>query len=174
MQRTARENRRRTNQGDCRESGTVPAVLIACWITILFPPASYLSVVFLILGAFALSQTGKYAWIALIVLLHPAPVFFATGLAAHASGAPYVLVDRSADSLYPRLDYATRGELLSVESRFPWGGWIRLYPHKIAMRLSTRVCGLPEGAYEGPCPGRRKHLRSVTYENFLRSFSRTR
>ncbi|MBX3179150.1 MAG: hypothetical protein KF886_17480 [Candidatus Hydrogenedentes bacterium] len=135
---------------------TVPAVLIACWITILFPPASYLSIVFLMLGAVALSQTGKYGWIVLIVLLHPVPVFFATGLAAHASGAPYILVKRSADSRLPRLDYTTRGEVLSVKSRFPWGGWIRLYPHNIAMQLSTRVFGLPEGAYDGPCPGRRQ------------------
>lgn len=146
---------------------TVPAVLIACWITILFPPASYLSIVILILGAFALSQTGKYAWIALIVLLHPVPVFFGTGVAAHASGKPYLLVDRPGVRMLPRLDYTTRGEVLSVESRFPWAGWIRLYPHNIAMQLSTRVFGLAEGAYDGPCPGRREASpHAVSYEEF--------
>lgn len=135
---------------------TVPAVLVACWLSILFPPASYLTIVFPILGAFALFQTGKYAWITLIVLLHPASLFFAAGVAAHGSGAPYILTDRPADTLNPRLEYTTRGEIVSVESRFPWGGWIRRYPHNIAMRLSTRAFGLAKGAYDGPCPGRRE------------------
>lgn len=141
---------------------TVPVVVLVSWLSIVYPPASYLSIVVVILGAFALAQTRRYAWIALLVLLHPASVFFATGVAAHASGKPYLLVDRPGDRLLPRLDFTTRAELLTVDSRFPWGGWIRLYPHNIAMQLSTRLFGLAEGAYDGPCPGRRETASEIT------------
>lgn len=134
----------------------LPVVAAVCWISILFPPVSYLALVVPLLGAYALANNRKWAWIPVLVLLHPMPAFFLAGLLAYAGGTPHLLVNRPLERLLPRLDRDTRAELLSVEARFPWGGWIRPVASNAGVRLATSLFGPAKGAYTGYIPQRRE------------------
>lgn len=151
----------------------LPLALLVCWGSIIFVPASYLTVVGLILGLYALVNGKRWIAVALLVLLHPVPLFFFGGVASYWSALPRILVAWPEERLLPRLDRDTRAQLASVESHYPWGGWVRLYPHNAGLRTMAQVFGIVKGGYDGTYPGRREteaeiwNMAELPVEDFL-------
>lgn len=130
----------------------VPSTIVACWISLLYGPASYLTIVALILGLFSMASNRRWLAAVLIVTAHPVSVFFVLGALDYTLGRPHVLVREAPAQLLPVLDPYTRAELNPATNYFPWTGWVRPELHNAGVWSMTALFGVVDGAYDGPYP----------------------